>query len=218
MKPHQGQVVLRTGAPFSKARAALLLIHGRGGSARDILGLGEAVAGDARDVALVAPEAEGASWYPQRFLLPRTENEPYLQGALDVVDGLVREVTAAGVPFESLVFIGFSQGGCLSLDYAETHRRRYGGVFGLSGALIGPLDAPRTGAGSLDGTPVYLGCSEHDPFIPLEHVERTAEVMENAGAKVTTSIFKGNSHAVTAEELAAMRALLQGLRAPARGA
>ena len=207
---HQGQPVIRAGAPLSKARVVLILIHGRGAGAQDILGLGEAVAEGSRDVAFVAPQAADNSWYPQRFLVPAEQNEPHLSSALGVIEGLVDEATLAGVPLRNVLLAGFSQGACLSLEFIARHPARYAGVFGLSGALIGPLES-KTHGGGLEATPVYLGCSDRDAFIPLEHVEKTAEVLGLMGAEVTKSIFPGMGHIVNGEELAAMKTRVRTL-------
>jgi predicted esterase len=213
MNPHKGQAVLRGGTPLPRARAALVLIHGRGASAEDIYSLGEEVAEGIPGVALLAPQAAGNAWYPQRFLAPLAQNEPYLGSALGVVAGLVDEIARAGVAAERVVLIGFSQGACLSLEFAARNPRRYGGVAGLSGALIGPPGSPHAAGGSLAGTPVYLGCSDRDAHIPLASVEESAVVLEKLGARVTKSIFAGMGHTVNAEELAAVRGIVSGVAA-----
>jgi predicted esterase len=216
MNPHKGQAVLRGGALLAAARTALILIHGRGASAEDIYPLGEEVAAGVPGVALVAPQAAGNAWYPQRFLAPLAQNEPYLGSALGVVAGLVDEIARAGVAAERIVLVGFSQGACLSLEFAARNPRRYGGVAGLSGALIGPPGSPRAPVGSLDGTPVYLGCSDRDAHIPLASVEESAGILAKLGARVTKSIFPGMGHTVNAEELAAVRGIVSGAAAGVR--
>jgi predicted esterase len=213
MNPHEGQHVLRGGAPVAKAKVALILIHGRGASAEDIYSLGEEVSVGVQGVALLAPQAEGNVWYPQRFFAPLEQNEPYLGSAIGVVGGLVGEVARAGVPHERIVLIGFSQGACLSLEFASRNPRRYGGIMGLSGALIGPPGSPRKDAGSLDGTPVYLGCSDRDAHIPLASVEESAVVLARQGASVTKVIFPGMGHTVNGEELGVMQQLVRNLSA-----
>jgi predicted esterase len=195
------------------ARAALILIHGRGASAEDIYSLGEEVSAGVPGVALLAPQAAGNAWYPQRFLAPLAQNEPYLGSALGVVAALVDELARAGVAAERVALIGFSQGACLSLEFAARHPRRYGGVAGLSGALIGPPGGPRAPGGSLAGTPVYLGCSDRDAHIPLSSVEESAGVLSKMGARVTKSIFAGMGHTVNAEELEAVRGIVGGVAA-----
>lgn len=211
MNVHEGQHVLRGGAPLAKSRVALVLIHGRGASAEDIFSLGEAVCAGVPGVALLAPQAADNTWYPQRFLMPLAQNEPYLSSALGVVSKLVGEVNQAGLGFEKIVLIGFSQGACLSLEFAARHPRRYGGVAALSGALIGPPRGPRILGGSLAGTPVYLGCSDRDPHIPLSSVEESAEVFAKLGARVTKSIFAGMGHSVNAEEISVVEGIVRDL-------
>ncbi len=211
MNPHKGQSLLRAGAPLAKARAALILIHGRGATADDILGLGEEACEGIEGVALLAPQAAGNTWYPQRFLAPLAENEPFLGSALGVVAGLVADIARAGLAPERVMLIGFSQGACLSLEFAARNPRLYGAVVGLSGALIGPPGSPRPKQGSLAGTPVYLGCSDRDAHIPLASVEESAGILAGMGARVTKSIFPGMGHTVNAEELSAVQGLVRGL-------
>ena len=211
MNPHKGQSLLRAGAPLAKARAALILIHGRGATADDILGLGEEACEGIEGVALLAPQAAGNTWYPQRFLAPLAENEPFLGSALGVVAGLVADIARAGLAPERVMLIGFSQGACLSLEFAARNPRLYGAVVGLSGALIGPPGSPRPKQGSLVGTPVYLGCSDRDAHIPLASVEESAGILAGMGARVTKSIFPGMGHTVNAEELSAVQGLVRGL-------
>jgi predicted esterase len=213
VNPHMGQEVLRGGAPLSEAATALVLIHGRGATAEDIYGLGEEVSAGILGVALFAPRAAGNAWYPQRFLAPLAQNEPYLTSALSVVKNLVGEITRGGVGFDKIVLIGFSQGACLSLEFAARNVRRYGGIVGLSGALIGPPGKPRELAGDFSGTAVYLGCSDRDAHIPLSSVEESAAIFEGMGARVTKSIFKGMGHTVNAEELAVVQGVVRGVAA-----
>jgi predicted esterase len=205
--------VLRGGSPLAKARTALVLIHGRGASAEDIYSLGEEISEGLSGVALLAPQAAGNAWYPQRFLAPLSLNEPYLGSALGVVAGLLDEIAAAGADPGKTVLIGFSQGACLALEFAARNQRRYGGIVGLSGALIGPPGTPHEAKGGLSGTPVYLGCSDSDAHIPLPSVEESAVVFAKLGARVTKSIFPGMGHTVNAGEIAAARDIVSRLAA-----
>jgi predicted esterase len=211
MSLHDGQPVLRGGAPLGKAAAALILIHGRGASAEDVYSLGEEVSLGVPGVALLAPQAAGNVWYPQRFLAPLALNEPQLSSALGVIGGLAAEAARAGAGYERVVLVGFSQGACLALEFAARHSRRYGGVVGLSGALIGPPGAPRSLEGGLAGTPVYLGCSDRDAHIPLASVEESAGILKGHGARVTKAIFPGMGHTVNEEELDAVRLMVRGV-------
>ena len=207
--PHQGQPVLTTGEPLGQARAAAIMIHGRGAGARDILGLAPHL--EAPGCVCLAPQASGSTWYPARFMEPIERNEPYLSSALAVVEGLVGELGTAGIPPERIVLLGFSQGACLATEFAARNARRWGGVVGLSGGLIGPEGTPRDYPGSLAGTPVFLGCDDRDFHIPKERVEETAAVFTRLGAEVTMRLYQGMGHTVSEDELVAVRALMARL-------
>jgi predicted esterase len=210
--PHGREQVLAAGAPLAEAAAAMLMIHGRGASARDILTLAAEV--DAPGLAYVAPQAAGNTWYPLPFLAPMEQNEPYLSSALRQVGEVLAEMTAAGMPPERIVLLGFSQGACLASEFAARNARRYGGLAALSGGLIGPPGTPRDYAGSLDGTPAFFGCSDVDPHIPKARVEESAEVLRRLGGEVTLRLYRGLGHTVNADELEHVRAML-GRLAPA---
>lgn len=205
---HTGQPVLRRGAPPASARLAVILVHGRGGSAEDMLGLANEIALD--DVAWVAPQAAGRTWYPYSFLTPVERNEPGLTSGLKILERLVDGLAAAGLASERVALMGFSQGACLSLEFAATHARRYAAVIGLSGGLIGPPGTPRDYPGSMEGTPVLLGCSDVDPHIPVERVRESAGVFRRMHAAMDERIYPGMGHTVNADEVKAVRALLAG--------
>jgi len=207
--PHEGRSVLRAGAPLEEARAAAILVHGRGGAATDMLGLAAELG--VGDLAFLAPRATGGTWYPYSFLAPLSANEPGLSSALAVLDEVVGGLAASGIAPERVALVGFSQGACLALEFVARRGRPYGGVAGLSGGLIGPPGTPRDYPGSLEGTPVFLGCSDVDPHIPLARVEETAAVLGRLGARVTTRIYPGMGHTVNDDELAHLRALLADL-------
>jgi predicted esterase len=204
--PHAGQPVLRLGPRPQDARVSAILIHGRGASAEDIL----ALAGEfsAPDVAYLAPQAAGSTWYPYSFLTPIPQNEPWLTSALDVIGGLVQSLAEQGVAAEHVAILGFSQGACLTLEFAARHARRYAAVIGLSGGLIGPPGTPRIYPGSLAATPVFLGCSDVDPHIPVERVRESAAVLRTMKAEVNERIYRGMGHTVNSDEIAAIQALL----------
>jgi predicted esterase len=187
------------------ARAALVLVHGRGGDARGMLALARQLA--LNDVALIAPQADRNTWYPNRFIAPVASNQPYLDAALAAVDACVRHAAAA-LAVERIALLGFSQGACLALEYAARNPLRYLGVFGLSGALIENGDAPRDYAGSLAGTPVLLGCSDVDAHIPVDRVRRSAAVFRALGAAVDERIYPGMGHEVNDDEIDAIRAIV----------
>jgi predicted esterase len=206
--PHDDRPVLSAGVPVERARAAAILVHGRGADARDILGLVPEI--DPGDVAFAAPDAASNTWYPYSFLAPIEQNEPGISSGLRVLHGLVTRFGAAGIPPERVVLIGFSQGACLALEYAARHARRFGGIAGLSGGLIGPPGTPRDYAGSFDDTPVFLGCSDTDPHIPKERVVESAEVYQRMGARVTTRFYPRMGHGINEDELMIVRGMLKG--------
>ncbi len=204
--PHAGQPLLAAGEPLEQARAALLMLHGRGASAEDILSFVGELAQPG--FAYLAPQASGHTWYPYGFLSPLEANEPYLSSALALLDAALDRITAAGIPLERVIVLGFSQGACLGLEYVARRARRYGGVVGWTGGLIGPDDTPRDYAGSLTGTPVFIGSSDVDPHVPLARVELTAEVLRRLGGDVTTRIYPNMPHTVNRDEIAFVRAMM----------
>ncbi len=206
--------VLFAGAAPEQARAGLILLHGRGATAESILPLASELM-DLSQVAVVAPQAQGGSWYPNRFIAPIPENEPFLGQALARVGESVALLEQAGIPTARLVLGGFSQGACLALEYALRHARRYGALLGFSGGLIGPPGTQWKAKGRLDGTPAFLGCADADPHIPLARVEETAGVLSAYGATVTARIYRGGWHTIVPDEITHARALLAPLAASA---
>jgi predicted esterase len=204
--PHDAQPVLHYGAPVESARLAAIFVHGRGASAEDILGIAPELGAD--DVAYLAPQAANHTWYPYSFLAPIEKNEPWLTSALGLLATLVANLAGHGYGSERIVLLGFSQGACLSLEFAARNPRRYAAVVGLSGGLIGPPSTPRDYPGSLTGTPVFLGCSDIDPHIPLERVRETAAVLRRMGATVDERIYNGMGHTISGDELEAVRRLV----------
>ena len=160
------------------------------------------------DIAYLAPQAAGSTWYPYSFLAPISDNEPGLSSALSVIDRLVHAVEQEHVPSERVAILGFSQGACLTLEFAARHPRRHAAIVGLSGGLIGPPGTPRNYPGSLDGTPVFLGCSDVDPHIPLERVHESSEVFRRLGASVDERIYPRMGHTINRDEIDAVSALL----------
>jgi predicted esterase len=203
---HAGQPVLQSGPQPGSARLAAILLHGRGASAEDVLGLAQEFR--MSDVSYRAPQAAGNSWYPHSFLAPIAQNEPWLTSALAIVDSLVTTLEGEGIGADRIVILGFSQGACLSLEFAARNARRYKAVVGLSGGLIGPPGTPRNHAGSLDGTDVFLGCSDIDPHIPIERVRESSDVFKRMGARVDERIYPSMGHTVNLDEVKAVRDLL----------
>ena len=206
--PHGGQPLLRIGEALESARAAMILVHGRGASARDIMTVGQALISPGW--AYLAPQAQGGTWYPNRFSDPTGSNQPWLDSALRVLSELLAMVEES-VPADRVILLGFSQGACLTLEFAARNARRYGGLVGLSGGLIGPDDTPRDYPGSLEGTPVFLGCSDVDPHIPAQRVLDTGKVLEALGGKVTVKLYPGMGHEVNADGLDHVRRLMAAL-------
>ena len=209
---HEGQPVLTAGTDLDRASAAMVMIHGRGATARDILTLAPEL--DLPGWAFLAPQAAGDTWYPYPFTALIEQNEPWLSSALAVVGEVLVRIAAGGIPSERTVLLGFSQGACLTLEYAARNARRYGGVAGLSGGLIGPDGAERDDRGSLEGTPVFLGCSDKDPHIPAERVRQAARTLEGLGAEVTTLLYPNLGHAVNGDEIEQVRRIMSGVGAP----
>jgi predicted esterase len=206
LEPHGSQPSLLAGTPWDQATAALILVHGRGGSAADILGLSEAL--DRHELAVIAPRAAGHTWYPQSFLAPVAANEPGRSSGLSVLESLVQQLDASGIPSERIILAGFSQGACLTLEFVARHPRRYGAVAGLTGGLMGPPGSLHGYAGSLDGTPVFLGSGDPDPHVPWARVEETAAILRGLGARVELQRYPGRAHTVSADELENLNSLV----------
>jgi phospholipase/carboxylesterase len=199
----------RGGAPLDRAAGVIVALHGRGGDAAGMLDLGQALARP--DLAVLAPQAEGRSWYPQRFIVPLQDNQPWLDTALAQVAGVLEALAAAGVPDGRVVLMGFSQGACLALETAIRRPRAYGGVLGFAGGYIGPEGQPRAPQGRLDGVPVLLACAEHDAHIPAPRVRETAELMTAMGARVDLRLRPGAQHGIDDDGVARARAVLLSL-------
>lgn len=209
--PHQNQPIRTAGMALDRAQAVLILIHGRGATAESILTLANELYHP--DVAYLAPQAAGNTWYPYSFLAPIPNNEPGISSGIKVVSDLVDETVATGIDYERIVIGGFSQGACLALEFVARSARRYGGVLGFSGGLIGPDGTPRDYAGTLGGTPIFLGCSDIDPHIPKERVELTAQVLSKLGGEVTVRLYPGMGHTVNQDEINFGRSMIKAVAA-----
>jgi predicted esterase len=207
--PHTGQPVATRGKPLEESRGVAVMIHGRGRDTDDILGVAQRI-GD-RDFAYLAPAAKDNSWYPYSFLEPIEKNEPYLSSALSVYDELVNGLVERGIPRRRIVLAGFSQGACLTAEYAVRHADRYGGILLFTGGLIGPPVTKWERGGSFEGTPVFLGTSNVDEFVPEERVWESARVFERMGANVTLRVYPGMDHVVNDDEIAVAKKILQGV-------
>jgi len=193
----------RAGAPPARAKGIVLLIHGRGATAESMLPIADVVAQP--ELCYLAPQAEGYTWYPQSFMAPTAANEPWLTRALDRVAAIIADILAAGIAPEKLAIIGFSQGACLTSETVLRNPRPYGFVGVLSGGAIGPPGTPRDYAGSLAGATIFLGCSDHDPHIPLARVKETTQLFTRMGAAVTERIYPGSSHGINDDEITKLR-------------
>ena len=211
--PHQGQQLFAAGLPLAEANAAMVLIHGRGATAPSILELAEVL--PQPEFAYLAPQASGNTWYPYSFLAPIEQNEPGLSSGLQVIADVLEKVEAAGIPPEKIIITGFSQGACLSSEFVARNARRYGGVLAFSGGLIGPPGTPRHYAGSLEGTPVFLGCSTADFHIPEERVHESAAVFEQMGAAVTKRLYPNMGHTIIQDEIDEAQQIIQAVEVEA---
>jgi len=205
--PHAHQPLRAAGPDPEKAAATMILLHGRGASAEDILGIHDAIG--LSTLAALAPEAAGHTWYPYSFLAPLDSNQPYLDSALNRIATIVSDLLSRGIPSQRIILLGFSQGACLTSEFIARHPRRYGAALALTGGLIGPDSTPRNYPGSLAGTPVFLGTSDPDPHVPVQRVNDTRDVLTRMGAVVQFRTYPGMPHTINDEELDICRAMLQ---------
>lgn len=206
--PHQGQPTYGAGAPLEEAKAVMIMVHGRGASPQSILSIA-AEFGEMPGVAYLAPQAAGSTWYPNSFLQPIPSNEPGISSGIQAIGDLIKQVNDAGIPNKKIMLLGFSQGACLSLEFAARNAQRYGAVFGLSGGLIGPDGTPRDYPGSLEETPIFLGCSDVDFHIPLARVNESTEVLTKLGGNVTERIYPGMGHTINQDEIDFVKSTMQ---------
>jgi phospholipase/carboxylesterase len=207
--PHRSDPVARFGSGLAQAKAAVVLLHGRGGSAQDILGLAHEMYSE--QIAYLAPQAADHTWYPYSFLAPIAQNEPWLSSAIAKVASIIQECTAAGVPHEKIAVCGFSQGACLATEFVARHPARYGGLIALTGGLIGPPGSDLHHAGSLAGTQVLLSSGDPDPHVPWPRVEESARELERMGAEVKLMKHPGRPHTILEAEVRAARSIILGL-------
>lgn len=204
--------MVAAGVPLAQARAAMIMVHGRNAAPRNILDLVPRI--DQPGFAYLAPAAAGNTWYPYSFMAERERNEPGLSSGLSVLAHLVAQVEAAGVPKDRLALLGFSQGACLTAEFAVRHAARYGAVILYSGGLIGPEGTVWEYPGGFDGTPVFLGCSDVDGHVPKTRVDASAAVFTRMGAEVTERIYPGMGHLVNDDEIGFTRTVLGRLVVP----
>ncbi|MDQ1347196.1 MAG: phospholipase/carboxylesterase [Acidobacteriota bacterium] len=207
--PHAATPVLVAGAPLAEAHIAVVLVHGRGASAEDILGFSAALARPG--VAFLAPQAAEHTWYPQRFLAPLAANEPWLTSALAKLESVRGSIATAGIADQRILWLGFSQGACLASEFVARHPRRWGGLVAAVGGRIGPQGTDFDAGGDLARTPVYLGCGDTDPHIPWLRVEESAAAFARQNAEVTLRRYPGFPHSVHPEAVSFARRLLEAL-------
>ena len=203
---HAEQPLLQVGAELEAASCVVILLHGRGSSAQAMVSLAEVSNPDG--AAFLIPQAAGNTWYPHSAFGPLEQNEPYLSSALARIASLVEDLREKEIPAERIVFGGFSQGACLAAEYVARHAARYGGLFVLSGALIGPPGARRDYAGTFAGMPVFIGSSDVDPWVAHSLTAETAVVFEQMGARVDFRTYPGMAHTVVQDEVDAVRKML----------
>lgn len=207
--PHSHQPIVERGQPLDSAPAAIVLVHGRGASAADILGL--AASFDLPKVAYLAPEAAGHTWYPYSFLAPTDENQPWLDSALALIGRTVQRATAARIPRHNIAVVGFSQGACLATEFVARNAARYGGLIALTGGLMGPPGTKFSYPGKLTGTRCFLGAGDPDPHVPWKRVEESASVLSALGATVTLRRYPGLPHTINADEIEHAQRILRPL-------
>ena len=209
---HRGQPLLQAGAALEEADAAVVMLHGRGADAGDILALSEAFGRPA--LAYLAPQAANNTWYPQPFMAPVADNEPWRTSALELVADVVGMLITHDIPPAKTAILGFSQGACLALEFAARHPDRYGAIVALTGGLIGESIAPGDYAGSLERTPVFIGSSDVDPYIPIERVKESVAIMEGLDAAVVERIYPGMGHSINEDEVSHIQAMLAAMASP----
>jgi phospholipase/carboxylesterase len=187
------------GAPVATAKGALVMIHGRGATAANIIGLSQEL--NVGDMAIYAPQATNNSWYPYSFMSPDEENQPALSSAIEAINGVVKQIIADGIPAEKIFFMGFSQGACLTLEYITRNAQRYGGAIAFTGGLIGERLTATNYSGDFDGTPVLITTGNPDPHVPLSRVQESVEVLKQHHAQVTLKVYPGRPHTITQDEI-----------------
>ena len=211
--PHAGRTVVTAGVPLGHAQAAMIMVHGRNAGPENILDLAPHF--DRLGFTYLAPTAAGRTWYPLSFLAETSKNEPGITSGLQVLEHLVDDVVAHGVAKAQIVLLGFSQGACLTAEFAVRNAARFGGLLVFSGGLIGPPGTTWTYPGSFKGMPVFLGCSDVDAHIPKQRVEESAAVFARMGADVTARLYPGMGHLVNDDEIAFARSVMDEVLARA---
>ena len=206
--PHADARFLMAGEPIETARLAVILVHGRGGTAPEFLSLASPLG--APGVAFIAPQAAGNTWYPNSFMAHEDANQPWLGSAHTLLERVLDRLVAVGLGVDRCGLVGFSQGACLAADHAHRYPRRYALIGAFTGGLIGPPKTEFAAPPGLEGTPVYLGASDPDPHVPWDRVEQSARVLEVQGASVEIERFPGQPHMILHNQLSAAKAMISG--------
>ena len=190
---------IESGVALNKAKKALILVHGRGGSAEDILSLTEYL--PLTDFYLVAPQATNHTGYPLSFLAPLSQNEPWLSSALELMQEVGNKIKQAGIAAEQTYIMGFSQGACLTLEFATRNAQKWGGVIALTGGLIGDNVEPTRYPGNFLGAPILMTNGSNDPHVPFTRSEQSKQQLEKMGANVELLVYPNRPHTILQEEL-----------------
>ena len=204
---HQKEITT-AGKKIAEAKKALIMVHGRGASAQDIMSLSTYFQVD--DYALIAPQATNYTWYPFSFLAPHEQNEPWLSSALSILAEIVKDINDAGIPDDHIYFLGFSQGACLTLEYTARNAKKWGGIAAFTGGLIGDKLQVENYKGDFNRTPVFIGTSDPDPHVPVDRVNETVDVLNNMNASVTKMIYQNMGHTINEDEIEKVNELIFG--------
>jgi phospholipase/carboxylesterase len=182
------------------------MIHGRGGTAKDILSLASHF--NVSDFALLAPQASNNTWYHYSFMAIPEHNEPWLSSGIKIIKEIVDNVIDQGIPFENIYFLGFSQGACLALEFATRNAKKYGGIVAFTGGLIGDKIYSENYKGDFNGTPIFIGTGDPDSHVPLKRVNETASILTEMNAKVTKKVYPNKPHSISKDEIELANALI----------
>jgi phospholipase/carboxylesterase len=202
---HQKHVLLK-GRKLSEAEKVLVMLHGRGANAEDILSLANYL--NVAQFTLLAPQATGNTWYPNSFLAPPFTNEPWLSSAISLVDDITNDIVENGVSYDNIFFLGFSQGACLTLEYVTRNAMKYGGVVAFTGGLSGDKIYEQNYTGDFGSTPVFIGTSDPDPHVPVQRVLDSVKILKNMNAQVTDKIYKNMGHTINEDEIETVNNLI----------
>ncbi|MCF2502352.1 dienelactone hydrolase family protein [Dyadobacter sp. CY107] len=198
MYTHSKQII-KDGVAIGEAKKAIVMLHGRGGSAEDIISLKRVL--NISDMAIYAPKATNNSWYPYSFMAPVAQNQPALDSALALIGQLVADIEADGIAAENIYFAGFSQGACLTLEYTARNAKRYGGIIAFTGGLVGEEMTEESYQGDFAGTPVLIATGDPDPHVPVSRVKESIAILERMNAFVTFAIYPGRQHTISSQEI-----------------